>query len=153
MSLPAWLRVHPDGVVISLKVQPRASRNEVAGPIGRVLTHRAILKAIWGPNAVDHPEHLRVLVASGHYDLGTPYSASNWSLAQLDVPQRSWRGRPGFGGVVGTWGELQHSADRLDPEAVTVLVDVGDHFLVRPSSSVAKKTDADLRISFARRNS
>jgi carboxypeptidase C (cathepsin A) len=30
--------------------------------------------------------HLRVLVASGHYDLGTPYSASDWSLAQLDVP-------------------------------------------------------------------
>jgi len=30
--------------------------------------------------------HLRVLVASGYYDLGTPYSASNWSLAQLDVP-------------------------------------------------------------------
>lgn len=31
---------------------------------GRVLTHRTILKAIWGPNAVDQPEHLRVLVAS-----------------------------------------------------------------------------------------
>jgi carboxypeptidase C (cathepsin A) len=30
--------------------------------------------------------HLKVLVASGRYDLGTPYSASNWSLAQLDVP-------------------------------------------------------------------
>jgi len=29
---------------------------------GRVLTHRAILKAIWGPNAVDQPEHLRVLI-------------------------------------------------------------------------------------------
>jgi two-component system KDP operon response regulator KdpE len=29
----------------------------------RVLTHRAILKAIWGPNAVDRPEHLWVLVA------------------------------------------------------------------------------------------
>jgi two-component system KDP operon response regulator KdpE len=29
---------------------------------GRVLTHRVILKAIWGPNAVDQPEHLRVLV-------------------------------------------------------------------------------------------
>ena len=29
---------------------------------GRVLTHRAILKAIWGPNAVNQPEHLRVLV-------------------------------------------------------------------------------------------
>jgi two-component system KDP operon response regulator KdpE len=31
---------------------------------GRVLTHRAILRAIWGANAVDQPEHLRVLVAA-----------------------------------------------------------------------------------------
>jgi carboxypeptidase C (cathepsin A) len=30
--------------------------------------------------------HLKVLVASGRYDLGTPYSASDWSIAQLDVP-------------------------------------------------------------------
>jgi carboxypeptidase C (cathepsin A) len=30
--------------------------------------------------------HLKVLVASGRYDLGTPYSATDWSLAQLDVP-------------------------------------------------------------------
>jgi len=29
---------------------------------------------------------LRVWVASGRYDLGTPYSASDWSLAHLDVP-------------------------------------------------------------------
>ena len=29
----------------------------------RVLTHRAILKAIWGPNAVDQPEHLWALIA------------------------------------------------------------------------------------------
>jgi len=32
-----------------------------------------------------HP-HLKVLVASGRHDLGTPYSASDWSLAQLDAP-------------------------------------------------------------------
>jgi two-component system KDP operon response regulator KdpE len=31
---------------------------------GRVLTHRTILKAVWGPNAVDQPEHLRVLVGA-----------------------------------------------------------------------------------------
>jgi len=31
---------------------------------GRVLTHRVILKAIWGPHAIDQPEHLRVLVGS-----------------------------------------------------------------------------------------
>jgi carboxypeptidase C (cathepsin A) len=30
--------------------------------------------------------HLLVLAASGRYDLGTPYSASDWSLAQLDAP-------------------------------------------------------------------
>ena len=30
---------------------------------GRVLTHRVILKAIWGPNAVEQPEHLWTLVA------------------------------------------------------------------------------------------
>jgi two-component system KDP operon response regulator KdpE len=29
---------------------------------GRVLTHRAILKAVWGSHVVDQPEHLRVLV-------------------------------------------------------------------------------------------
>jgi carboxypeptidase C (cathepsin A) len=29
--------------------------------------------------------HLRVLVASGYYDLGTPYSASDWSLSRLDL--------------------------------------------------------------------
>ena len=31
---------------------------------GRVLTHRTILKAIWGTHVVDQPEHLRVLVGS-----------------------------------------------------------------------------------------
>ena len=31
---------------------------------GRVITHRTILKAIWGPHAGDQPEHLRVLVGS-----------------------------------------------------------------------------------------
>jgi two-component system, OmpR family, KDP operon response regulator KdpE len=29
---------------------------------GQVLTHRVILKTIWGPNSVDQPEHLRVLM-------------------------------------------------------------------------------------------
>ncbi len=30
--------------------------------------------------------HLKVFVGSGRYDLGTPYSASDWSLAQLNAP-------------------------------------------------------------------
>lgn len=32
--LPAYLRVQPGGVCLSVKVQPRASRNEIAGALG-----------------------------------------------------------------------------------------------------------------------
>jgi carboxypeptidase C (cathepsin A) len=35
--------------------------------------------------ALRRNSHLKVLAASGRYDLGTPYSASDWSLAQLNV--------------------------------------------------------------------
>ncbi len=31
---------------------------------GKVLTHRTILKAVWGPHAVNEPQYLRVLMAS-----------------------------------------------------------------------------------------
>ena len=35
----------------------------LAGRPGQVLTHRTILKKIWGPHTIDQPEHLRVLMA------------------------------------------------------------------------------------------
>ena len=35
--MPPYLQERPDGVCISVKVQPRASRNEIAGPIGKEL--------------------------------------------------------------------------------------------------------------------
>jgi carboxypeptidase C (cathepsin A) len=31
--------------------------------------------------------HLRVFVASGYYDLATPFSVTEWSLAQMDAPR------------------------------------------------------------------
>jgi len=34
----------------------------LAARAGQVVTHRTILRAIWGPHSVDQPEHLRVLV-------------------------------------------------------------------------------------------
>jgi uncharacterized protein len=37
-----YLQQRPDGVCISLKVQPRASRNEIAGPIGNELKIKVI---------------------------------------------------------------------------------------------------------------
>lgn len=36
-SLPPYLQPHPDGVVLHLKVQPRASRNEIGEPVGSEL--------------------------------------------------------------------------------------------------------------------
>ena len=37
MAATPYLQQRSDGVCISLKVQPRASRNEIAGPIGNEL--------------------------------------------------------------------------------------------------------------------
>ena len=64
---------------------------------GRVLTHRTILKAIWGPNAVDQPEHLRVLVG-----VAAPEARTRSRPAALHpdraVGRLPLRGRVGFRG-------------------------------------------------------
>ena len=36
--------------------------------------------------AMHRNPQLKVPAASGRYDLGTPYSASDWSFAHLDIP-------------------------------------------------------------------
>jgi uncharacterized protein (TIGR00251 family) len=33
-ACPSYLRVQPDGVHLAVKLQPRASRNEIEGPLG-----------------------------------------------------------------------------------------------------------------------
>lgn len=35
--LPAWLKPHPDGVLLAVKLQPRASRNEIGPALGEEL--------------------------------------------------------------------------------------------------------------------
>ena len=37
MNPPAYLRNHSDGVLLAIKLQPRASANQIAGPIGAEL--------------------------------------------------------------------------------------------------------------------
>jgi uncharacterized protein (TIGR00251 family) len=37
MTIPAFLRVQPDGILISIKLQPRASTNEIGEPLGEEL--------------------------------------------------------------------------------------------------------------------
>src|SRR5262245_50972517 len=57
-------RVMRDGEEVRLTPKEFELLSYLAQHPGRVLTHRAILKAIWGPHATDQPEHLRVLVGS-----------------------------------------------------------------------------------------
>jgi two-component system KDP operon response regulator KdpE len=57
-------RVLRDGEEVRLTPKEFELLTFLAQHPGRVLTHRTILKAVWGPHAVDQPEHLRVLVGS-----------------------------------------------------------------------------------------
>ena len=57
-------RVQRDGDEVRLTPKEFELLLYLAQYPGRVLTHRTILKAIWGPHAGDQPEHLRVLVGS-----------------------------------------------------------------------------------------
>jgi two-component system KDP operon response regulator KdpE len=56
-------RVVRDGQEIRLTPKEFELLSLLARNHDRVLTHRAILRAIWGPNAVESPEHLWTLVA------------------------------------------------------------------------------------------
>src|SRR5438552_13598014 len=69
-----------------------------------------------------------------------------------ESPWVSWR-LPRHCRVTSRRGDLQHIADRLDPEPVPVFVDEAHYFGSRGSSSLAKKADAALRIWLARRSS
>ena len=55
-------RVHRGDAEIRLTPKEFALLALLVTHAGRVLTHRAILKAIWGVNSLDQPEHLRVLM-------------------------------------------------------------------------------------------
>ena len=56
-------RVLRDGSEIRLTPKEFELLSLLARNHDRVLTHRAILKQVWGPNAVEQPEHLWTLVA------------------------------------------------------------------------------------------
>jgi len=56
-------RVVRDGTEIRLTPKEFELLSLLARNHDKVLTHRAILKSVWGPNAVEQPEHLWTLVA------------------------------------------------------------------------------------------
>jgi two-component system KDP operon response regulator KdpE len=55
---------------------------------GRVLTHRTLLKAIWGPHAADQPQHLRVLVGALRKKIETNPSSPQYILTEPWVGYR-----------------------------------------------------------------
>jgi two-component system KDP operon response regulator KdpE len=57
-------RVHRSGEEVRLTPKEFELLTFLAQHPGRVLTHRVLLKAIWGPHGADQPEHLRVLVGA-----------------------------------------------------------------------------------------
>ena len=55
---------------------------------GQVLTHQTLLKTIWGPHAVNHPEHLRVLVGALRKKIEQNPSAPEYILTEPWVGYR-----------------------------------------------------------------
>jgi two-component system KDP operon response regulator KdpE len=53
-----------------------------------VLTHRAILKAIWGPHAVEQPEHVWTLVAQLRRKIEPDPTAPQYLLSEPWVGYR-----------------------------------------------------------------
>jgi uncharacterized protein (TIGR00251 family) len=66
MSLPAYVSAAPDGVFLSLKVQPRASANQIGEPLG---------------------SELRVKVTAPPVDAAANDSVLRLLAAQLDWPR------------------------------------------------------------------
>jgi two-component system KDP operon response regulator KdpE len=81
-------RVMRDGEEVRLTPKEFELLTYLAQHPGRVLTHRTILKAIWGPNAVDQPEHLRVLIGALRKKIETNPSAPSYILTEPWVGYR-----------------------------------------------------------------
>lgn len=81
-------RVLRDGEELRLTPKEFELLTFLAQHPGRVLTHRAILKAVWGPNAVDQPEQLRVLVGALRKKIEPVPSAPQYILTEPWVGYR-----------------------------------------------------------------
>jgi len=81
-------RVLRDGQEIRLTPKEFELLTYLAQHPGRVLTHRTILKTVWGPYAVDQPALLRVLIGSLRRKIEHNPSAPKWILTEPWVGYR-----------------------------------------------------------------
>jgi len=81
-------RVLRDGEEVRLTPKEFELLTYMAQHPGKVLTHRVILKAIWGPHATGQPEHLRVLIGSLRKKIEPNPSAPRYILTEPWVGYR-----------------------------------------------------------------
>ena len=81
-------RVLTDGKEVRLTPKEFELLTYLAQRPGRVVTHRALLRAIWGPQALDQPEHLRVLIGSLRRKIEPNPSAPQYILTEPWVGYR-----------------------------------------------------------------
>jgi len=81
-------RVLRDGEEIRLTPKEFELLVYLAQHPGRVLTHRTLLKSVWGPHAVDQPALLRVLIGSLRRKVEHNPSAPKWILTEPWVGYR-----------------------------------------------------------------
>lgn len=65
MTRPGFLRPHPDGVLLAIKLQPRASVNEVGSPLGQELKVK-----VTAPPVDDAANEALVRLLADYFDCG-----------------------------------------------------------------------------------
>jgi uncharacterized protein (TIGR00251 family) len=63
MTRPAFLRPQPDGVLLAIKLQPRASANEIGSPLGQELKIK-----VMAPPVDDAANEALVRLLADHFD-------------------------------------------------------------------------------------
>lgn len=81
-------RVIRDGSELRLTPKEFELLSYMAQHAGRVLTHRTILKAVWGPNATEQVESLRVLVGALRKKIETSPASPKYILTEPWVGYR-----------------------------------------------------------------
>ena len=81
-------RVRVSGTDVRLTPRELDLLTLLASHSGRVLTHRAIAKAIWGPQFTEQPEHLRVLIGQLRKKIETDPAKPRYLLTEPWVGYR-----------------------------------------------------------------